>query len=93
MNSDFFDVIISDYAIPDIDGITLLKEVRARGYAGLFIIVTEKHRAHIAIDALNNGANYYFQKGGEAVQDIPQAGGIYQKWCGESTGRVHTSRA
>jgi PAS domain S-box-containing protein len=72
LNSDFFDVIISDYAIPDIDGITLLKEVRARGYSGLFIIVTGKHRAHIAIDALNNGANYYFQKGGEAVQDIPQ---------------------
>ena len=72
LNTHYFDVIIADYAIPDIDGITLLKEVRARGYPGLFIIITGKHRAHIAIDALNNGANYYFQKGGEAVQDIPQ---------------------
>jgi len=72
LNSYYFDVIISDYAIPDIDGITLLKEVRSRGFPGLFIIITGKHRAHIAIDALNNGANYYFQKGGEAVQDIPQ---------------------
>jgi PAS domain S-box-containing protein len=72
LNSYYFDVIISDYAIPDIDGITLLKEVRSRGFSGLFIVITGKHRAHIAIDALNNGANYYFQKGGEAVQDIPQ---------------------
>ena len=57
LSSYHFDVIISDFEIPDIDGITLLKDVRARGYVGLFIIVTGKHRAHIAIDALNNGAN------------------------------------
>jgi PAS domain S-box-containing protein len=83
MNTYYFDVIIADYAIPDIDGITLLKDVRARGYVGLFIIVTGKHRAHIAIDALNNGANYYFQKGGEAVQDIPQLVEFIRKGAGK----------
>ena len=83
MNTYYFDVIIADYAIPDIDGITLLKDVRARGYIGLFIIVTGKHRAHIAIDALNNGANYYFQKGGEAVQDVPQLVEFIRKGVGK----------
>jgi PAS domain S-box-containing protein len=83
MNTYYFDVIIADYAIPDIDGISLLKDVRARGYVGLFIIVTGKHRAHIAIDALNNGANYYFQKSGEAVQDIPQLVEFIRKGVGK----------
>jgi CheY-like chemotaxis protein len=40
MHLNYFDVIIADYSIPDIDGITLLKGVRARGYVGIFIIVT-----------------------------------------------------
>ena len=60
----YFDVIIADYSIPDIYGITHLKDVRARGYVGIFIIVTGKHRAHIAIDALNHGANFISRKAG-----------------------------
>jgi PAS domain S-box-containing protein len=66
-----FDAILSDYSLPDIDGIDLLKEIRRRGYSGLFIIITGKHHAKIAIDALNYGADYYVQKGGGVVQDIP----------------------
>jgi CheY-like chemotaxis protein len=31
LDTQYFDVIISDYAMPDIDGVTLLREVRARG--------------------------------------------------------------
>jgi PAS domain S-box-containing protein len=40
------------------------------GFSGLFIIITGKHRAHVAIDALNNGADYYVQKGAGIVNDI-----------------------
>ncbi len=52
------------------DGINLLREIRAGGFSGLFIIITGKHRAHVAIDALNNGADYYVQKGGGIVNDM-----------------------
>ena len=52
------------------DGINLLRETRAGGFSGLFIIITGKHRAHVAIDALNNGADYYVQKGGGIVNDM-----------------------
>ena len=52
------------------DGINLLRETRAGGFSALFIIITGKHRAHVAIDALNNGADYYVQKGGGIVNDI-----------------------
>ncbi|HZK30921.1 MAG TPA: response regulator [Methanoregula sp.] len=65
-----FDAILADYGLPDMDGINLLKEIRAGGFSGLFIIITGKHRAHVAIDALNNGADYYVQKGGGMVNDM-----------------------
>ena len=71
LNALEFDAILSDYSLPDIDGIDLLRESRGKGYSGLFIIITGKHHAKIAIDALNYGANYYVQKGGGVVQDIP----------------------
>ncbi len=65
-----FDTVIADFGLPDMDGINLLRETRAGGFSGLFIIITGKHRAHVAIDALNNGADYYVQKGGGIVNDM-----------------------
>ena len=70
LNTRQFDAVIADFGLPDMDGIKLLKETRARGFSGLFIIITGKHRAHVAIDALNNGADYYVQKGGGIVNDM-----------------------
>lgn len=65
-----FDAIVSDYSLPGMDGISLLKEVRARGLQSVFVIVTGKRLAHIAIDALNSGADYYLQKGADTSKDM-----------------------
>ncbi|MFY9800801.1 MAG: PAS domain S-box protein [Methanoregula sp.] len=70
VNTQKFDAILADYGLPDMDGINLLQEIRAGGFIGLFIIITGKHRAHVAIDALNNGADYYVQKGGGMINDM-----------------------
>lgn len=70
IDAQHFDVIISDYSMPEIDGVSLLKEIRARGCQSLFVMVTAKRLAHIAIDALNSGADYYLQKGTETSQEI-----------------------
>jgi PAS domain S-box-containing protein len=72
LNTLEFDAIIADYSLPDMDGINLLRDIRGRGFSALFIIITGKHRAQVAIEALNNGADYYVQKGGGIVQDIPK---------------------
>ncbi|MHA2296619.1 MAG: PAS domain S-box protein [Candidatus Hodarchaeales archaeon] len=58
-----YDVIVSDYQMPDLDGLELLEELRKRGNEIAFIIFTGKGREEVAIRALNLGADYYLQKG------------------------------
>jgi PAS domain S-box-containing protein len=60
-----FDAIVSDYQMPEMDGIVFLKTVRARTRTLPFILFTGKGREDVVIEALNSGADYYLQKGGE----------------------------
>ena len=67
-----FDAIVSDYQMPEMDGIEFLKAVRARGDETPFIIFTGKGREEIVIQALNSGADFYLQKGGEAKSQFAE---------------------
>ena len=60
-----FDAIVSDYQMPGMDGIAFLQEVRGRSLTLPFILFTGKGREEIVIKALNSGADYYLQKGGD----------------------------
>lgn len=60
------DAIISDYQMPLMDGIGFLKEVRKRyGNDIPFILFTGRGREEVVIEAINNGADFYLQKGGD----------------------------
>jgi PAS domain S-box-containing protein len=60
-----YDAIISDYWLPEMDGISLLKSIRLRCSDTPFILFTGRGREEVAIEALNNGADFYIQKGGD----------------------------
>jgi len=60
-----YDVIVSDYEMPDIDGIAFLKQLKSMGNTTPFIIFSGKGREAVIIEALNNGADFYLQKGGD----------------------------
>ncbi|MDD1694533.1 MAG: PAS domain S-box protein [Methanoregula sp.] len=58
-----YDLVLSDYQMPIMDGIELLKEVRSRHGNLPFIIFTGKGREEVVMEALNNGVDFYVQKG------------------------------
>jgi PAS domain S-box-containing protein len=51
--------------MPDMDGIAFLKVVRERFWDIPFILFTGQGREEVVIDAINNGADFYLQKGGD----------------------------
>jgi PAS domain S-box-containing protein len=67
MSSTSFDAVVSDYQMPAMDGIELLKILRIQGMNIPFILFTGKGREDTAIEALNNGADFYLQKGGDLL--------------------------
>lgn len=67
-----YDAIISDYQMPGMNGIDFLKEVRASGNPIPFIIFTGRGREEVVIQALNEGADFYLQKGGEPASQFAE---------------------
>ena len=60
-----YDAVISDYQMAGTDGIEFLKRLRAEGNDIPFILFTGRGREEVVIQALNSGANFYLQKGGD----------------------------
>ena len=67
-----YDAIVSDYQMPDMDGIEFLKYVRKEFPNLPFILFTGRGREEVVIEALNNGADFYLQKGGQAVPQFAE---------------------
>jgi DNA-binding NtrC family response regulator len=62
-----FDMVISDYQMPEMNGITFLKETRMVAGQIPFILFTGHGSEDVAIKARDNGADYYLQKRGDPV--------------------------
>lgn len=60
-----FDAVISDFQMPGMDGIELLKSVRKTHGHIPFVLFTGRGREEGVIAAINNGADFYIQKGGD----------------------------
>lgn len=63
MKDRVFDALVVDFDLPDISGIEFLKIVRAKGDTTPIIIFTGVGRENAAIEALNNGADFFLKKG------------------------------
>jgi PAS domain S-box-containing protein len=74
-----YDVVVSDYQMPGKDGIQLLKEMREMGNMTPFILFTGKGREEVAIEALNSGADFYLQKGGDPKTQFKELSNMIKK--------------
>lgn len=72
LKSSAYDAIVSDYQMPEMDGIEFLKHVR-KDFDGVpFILFTGKGREEIVVEALDNGADSYIQKGGNPAAQFAE---------------------
>ena len=67
-----FDAIVSDYQMPVMDGIQFLVCVRTRFGSIPFILFTGKGREEVVIQAINSGADFYLQKGGDPLAQFAE---------------------
>jgi len=59
-----FDILLSDYKMPGMNGLEFLEELRKNGNDIPFIIFTGKGEEKVAMEAINKGANRYIKKEG-----------------------------
>ena len=81
LNKGQYDAVVSDYLMPDMDGITFLKTVRSGNSTIPFVVFTGKGREEVVIEALNNGADFYLQKGGDPVAQFTELQSKIRKGC------------
>jgi len=74
-----YDVVLADYFMPGTNGIELLRKLRDSGSDIPFVVVTGRGREDVAIDALNSGADFYLQKGGDVAASIANLSNVIVK--------------
>jgi PAS domain S-box-containing protein len=79
LNNQKFDVIVSDFQMPDMDGLAFLKTLRVGGNRVPLILFTGKGQERVAIEALNNGADFYLTKGEHPKLQFTELTGMIQK--------------
>jgi PAS domain S-box-containing protein len=67
-----FDAIVSDYQMPAMNGIEFLKKIRKPFGDIPFILFTGRGREEVVIEAINNGADFYLQKGGDPTAQFAE---------------------
>ncbi len=91
-----YDIIISDYDMPEMDALEFLNILRTSGNDTPFILFTGKGREEVAIEAFEGGADFYLQKGADpAVQFVRLTDRIHQaieKRCSEKILRKSEER-
>ena len=67
-----YDAVVSDYQMPGMDGIAFLKAVRQQYGDIPFILFTGRGREEVVIAAINSGADFYLQKGGDPTAQFAE---------------------
>lgn len=88
-----YDVVISDYEMPLMNGIDLLKKLRSEGNTIPFIIFTGRGREDVASDALNSGASFYLQKGGDPKAQFDELINMTERAIGHKRAEEELIRA
>jgi two-component system response regulator PilR (NtrC family) len=70
INSQVYDIVISDVVMPQMSGIALLERVRQAGILAPFVLITAVPTVDTAVQALNHGADRYVIKTDNLVEEL-----------------------
>ena len=65
MKEEQFNVVVSDYNLPEMNGLELFKRIRSENKTIPFILFTERLREEVAIETFNLGATRYIHRAGD----------------------------
>jgi PAS domain S-box-containing protein len=72
LNDKHFDIIVSDYMMPEMNGLEFFKRLRITGIVTPFILFTGKGREEVVIEAMRHGVDFYIKKGGDAQSQFAE---------------------
>jgi two-component system response regulator PilR (NtrC family) len=75
LESQIFDIVISDIRMPDMSGVELLKFAKELSPQSVFILITGVPTLNTAIEAVNSGADRYVIKGDKLTEELRQVVG------------------
>src|SRR5262249_7820978 len=68
-----YDVVLLDYLLGSRDGLTLLREVRAKGVDAAVVVLTGRGDEDVAVEAMKAGAADYLNKTSVTVETLERA--------------------
>ncbi|MCG7845288.1 MAG: PAS domain S-box protein, partial [Methanomassiliicoccales archaeon] len=78
-----YQAVVSDYQMPEKDGLCFLRDLKRKGNDIPFILFTGKGREEVAIKALNLGADFYLVKGGEPRSQFAELANMIKQAVGK----------
>lgn len=74
------DLVILDVNLPDIDGFTLCKELRARQYDGPLIFLTSRHDSDSTLEGFRIGADDFILKPYEPLELVARVNSVIRRF-------------
>ncbi|MGB0867193.1 MAG: response regulator [Granulosicoccaceae bacterium] len=88
MGSERFDLVVLDLGLPNMDGMALLREARARGQDMPVLIITARDAVPDRVAGLNSGADDYLVKPFELDEFLARVRALYRRAQGRASDTV-----
>lgn len=80
--NDGYDVVLLDWMLPEVDGLTICRELRTRGSLAPVLMLTARGETHDRVEGLNSGADDYLVKPFEVEELVARVRALVRRSAG-----------
>lgn len=81
-NGDGYDVVLLDWMLPEVDGLTICRQLRANGSLAPVLMLTARGETHDRVEGLNSGADDYLVKPFEVEELVARVRALVRRSAG-----------